>query len=78
MSLAWRRGRLRVEYSSPARPRFQQEAGSMPPILSALPLSLGTIPNGEKAASHDVVNPQEIREGPMAGAGTRISGEAET
>jgi hypothetical protein len=50
----------------------------MPPILSALPVSLGTIPNGEKAASHDVINPQEIQEDPVVGAGTRISEEAGT
>ena len=50
----------------------------MPPMVSALPLPPGKNPNGEKPATHYFVNPQEIRAGPMAGAGTRISGEAAT
>lgn len=48
----------------------------MPLLVSALPLPPGKNPDGGRPARRDFVNPQEIPESPMAGAGLRISGEA--
>jgi hypothetical protein len=78
MTLAWRRCMLRVECSSSVRPRFRQEAGCTPPMVSALPLPPGKNPDGGRPARRDSFNPQEIPESPMASAGLRISGEAVT
>ena len=78
MRLSWRRCTLRVRMllvhasAVPARGRLQAARGVGPPLAARQG------PNGEKPAAHYMVNPQEIREGPLAGAGTRISGEAET